>query len=109
MNTSSFYKDLDFKYPEIAICLEDTNNGIGKFFIPVLTPFLNKDIAYDKKEVGISTMNILNKNLNIEIDGCNLSNYIELKMPVENAKKGDTFIVVFVGGDINKARIIGGY
>lgn len=109
MNKNNFYDDLDLKYPEIAICLEDTDTDIGKFIIPILTPMLRTMEPYIKRHDECDTSNILNiEDLNIE--PVNLTNFIELKLPkgYDHAKKDDKFIVVFIGGDINKPILIGG-
>lgn len=111
MNSSNFYNNIDFKYPEIAISLEDSEN-IGKFFIPVLTPFLSSDEAYDKKEMDSPKTNITNRDQFIhDIEPCILSNYITLSLPKNDVqcKKGDKFVISFIGGDINKPYIIGRY
>ena len=45
-NVTDFYDELDLKYPEIAICMEDIDRihpMYKKFIIPVLTP--NLDIS----------------------------------------------------------------
>ncbi len=110
MNFSNFYTNMDFKYPEIAICIEDTNTKIGKFFIPILTPMLSSDTPYIEKTKGLSKRNIINKN-NLIINPIYESNYIELPLPnnYNMANKGDKFIVIFLGGNPNKPILIGGY
>lgn len=114
--TNNFYNDLNLVYPEIAILLEDTYdniNRIGKFFIPILTPTLSKDYVYDQKELNMnSTDNIINDRSDLYIEECTVSNYIELKIPSHikgKCKKDDKFVIVFIGGDINKPYIIGRY
>ena len=116
MSYSNFYTDRDYKYPEIAILLEysiaDNYDVIGKFFIPAITPFIKSDLAYDKKDITPSKINIKNSNKsNLDINPCIISNYIELKIPeylnIKNINKGDKFIVSFLGGDINKPFIFG--
>ena len=106
----NFYEDLDLRYPEIAICLEDTDTNIGKFFIPILTPTLNKSKPYLEKNNDFYVKNLINNN-NLNISPVYFSNYIELKLPkgINSAKKDDKFIVIFIGGDINKPVLIGGY
>lgn len=104
-----FYADLDLRYPEIAICMEDSDTGVGKFFIPILTPFLNKDFIYDDIDYFSSKKNIIT-NSKLSIQNCTMSNYIELDIPDKKPiKKGQEVIIVFIGGDINNIRIIGGY
>lgn len=106
----NFYEDLDLRYPEIAICLEDTVSNIGKFFIPILTPTLNKNKPYLEKNNDFYVKNLINSD-NLTISPIYFSNYIELKLPkgITSAKKDDKFIVVFIGGDITKPVLIGGY
>lgn len=110
MNKNNFYDELDLKYPEIAICIEDTDTNIGKFMIPVLTPMLNITEPYIKRHDEFETNNIINVE-DVKVSPVNLSNYIELKLPkgYDNAKKNDKFIVIFIGGDITKPVLIGGY
>lgn len=108
MKDFEFYQDLDFRYPEIAICLEDSNTDIVKVFIPILTPLLSSIRPYDNKE-----------------GNCIVSNYISLKLPKTlmdlkhdadgnlikkfSSKKGDRFIISFIGGNPNNPFIIGRY
>lgn len=110
MTKTNFYDNLDLKYPEIAICIEDTDTKTGKFIIPILTPVLNTSEPYIKKVDEFETDNIINSE-DIIVSPVNISNYIELKLPkgYDNAKKDDKFIVIFIGGDINKPVLIGGY
>lgn len=110
MNTVDFYNNLDLRYPEVAICLEDTNNEIGKFFIPILTPLMRKDEPFIEDINDFDKKNVINHK-NLYISPVKLTNYIELKLPkgYTSAKKNDKFIVIFLGGDINKPILIGGY
>lgn len=110
MKINNFYDELDLKYPEIAICIEDTETNIGKFMIPILTPMLNITEPYIKKHDEFEKTNIINGD-DIKASPVNLTNYIEMKLPkgYNAAKKDDKFIVVFIGGDINKPVLIGGY
>ena len=106
---NDFYADLDLKYPEIAICMEDTDTGIGKFFIPVLTPTLNRDFLFDEVDYFSKKNNIIDYK-NHDIQNITMSNYIELDIPNKTPlKKGQEVIIVFIGGDITTIRIIGGY
>lgn len=114
MNNSNFYENIDFTYPEIAVCIEDSDGEEAKFFIPILTPFLSNDDPFDKLDPVISKLNILNKyDNNLDISQCTSSNYIILELPYEcksnGCKKGDKFIITFIGGDINKPYILGRY
>ena len=124
MKDFEFYQDLDLRYPELAICLEDSYGGIAKFYIPVLTPMLDSDSPYDITDHYISKSNILSNTTSMEIKACTTSNYLELRIPKlqikednnsddivlsSSCKKGEIFVVVFIGGDPNKPFIIGRY
>lgn len=107
-----FYSSNDYLYTEFAICMEDSDTDVAKFYIPIATPFLNSNEPYDKKDDQITKMNILNKNdVNLNISACNTSNYIELPLPhgEVGCKKGDKFVISFIGGDINTPYLIGRY
>lgn len=108
MNHDFYNNDNGFCYPEIAICLEPIDSTKAKFYIPVATPLLSKNIAYDETPTKVITDNILSDKSTLNISPCTISNYVELKLPDDKpVKKGDTFIVVFLGGDINKPNLIG--
>lgn len=114
MNYTNFYRDQDFRYPEIAICIEDSNDIEAKFCIPALTPFVSKDKPYDELDSEPNKMNILNRDRsNLDIKRCTTSNYITLELPESirevGCRKEDKFVVSFIGGDINKPYIIGRY
>ena len=132
MNDFEFYQNLDLRYPELAICIEDSVDGIAKFYIPVLTPILESDKPYDITDINISKSNILSDTSSMEINECTSSNYLELRLPskefmmssfnstnnsidntrtpiTDSCSKGDIFVVVFIGGDPNKPVIIGRY
>jgi len=117
---NNFYDNLDLKYPEIAIALEDinkTNPGLVKFSIPILTPSLDNS----KKVSNIIHQNPGNlrntKKTALEISNITISNYVEI--PLNKAlciddysdyiPAGSKWIVVFIGGDITKPQIIGRY
>ena len=104
---------IDFNTPEIAICAEDIeNSSIGKFYIPLLTPFLDLEMPYDKEDTHGLKKNIINKKeISKTISPCILSNYIELKLPdgIKSAKKGDKFIILFMHGDVNTPFLLGRY
>ena len=114
---SDFYKDLDLKYPEIAITLESFNkykDATVLCNIPVLLPFMENSSS------RIDTSNIENKDNNLAIGPCKIHNGTYIKINREysqncpsdesgNVRAGQKFIIVFVGGDIDKPRIIGRY
>ena len=111
---TSYYKLHSYTQLEIVVCLEDidnTKNNKGKFFIPAFTPFLDNDVPYDKKDPPSSTANIISGTHGLDIRRCTMSNYVELKIPeyIDSIKKGDKFVISFIGGDINKPYIIGRY
>lgn len=106
-----FYQNLELKFPEFAICLEDSKDGIAKFFIPVLTPLLDSDEPYDVTDLTIDTKNIINDTSSMNIGKCTESNYLSLKLPHSDneCKKGDIFVITFISGDPNKPYILGRY
>ncbi len=119
---SNFYDETDLRYPEIAICLEDTCGPTGKFAIPILTPFMDNTRVIDTKEYNTSTKTLLSgSKKEMEIGSCNMCNYLTLRLPDivlhekywHNSKlvvrKGEQFIAVFVGGDLNKCKLISRY
>lgn len=131
MKDFEFYQNLDLRYPELAICLEDSVNGIAKFYIPVLTPLLESDEPYDIADINVSKSNILSDTSSMEINACTSSNYLELRLPnkeymepslgpnntitstltsvQDSCIKGDKYVVIFVAGDPNKPVLIGRY
>ena len=112
MRVESFFDNINLQYPEIAICLEDSDTGTGKFYIPILMPLLPKDVPYNTIVDNSNISNIKNKDNTpfCKMPKYTTSNYIELKVPnCQSIKKGDIFIIVFIGGDLNKIRIIGEY
>ena len=124
MNDFEFYQNLDLRYPELAICLEDSANGIAKFYIPVLTPLLDSSEPQETRDINVSKSNILNDSSSMEIRACTTSNYLELHLPsmqmidprterivdmVGSCSKGDMYAILFIGGDPNKPFILGRY
>ena len=116
----NFYDNLDLKYPEIAILSQGFNkhnSGLRSFYIPVLMPYRsNNNTAIS---TPIRTPDLKNDNKNIGLTSYTTSSSIKLKIPryIEssipsdeygNVSAGIEFYVVFIGGDINKPRIIGG-
>lgn len=111
MKDFEFYQDLDFKYPELAICIEDSIDGIAKFHIPVLTPMLDREEAYDITDNNVNKSNIISKSDSMDITACTSSNYLELHLPTNDnsCQKGDIFVIVFIGGNPNMPFILGRY
>lgn len=111
MKHFDFYQDLDLRYPELAICIENAVDKVAKFIIPILTPMLDHDKPYETTDINISTNNILNDSSSMEIGACTSSNYLELVVPenLGECKKGDIFVVIFIGGDPNKPVLLGRY
>lgn len=160
-SVSSFYDELDLKYPEIAICIERIdrlNPGNPKFIIPVLTPNMSIDTEITQS-IRQNSSNLRNGDINPEITDITMSNYMQIPLPKELCgnydskflqyarfladttlsssnsnsnvtlnkkfntlyqilsgmtssryiKKGSKWIVVFVGGDVTKPRIIAPY
>lgn len=111
MKDFEFYQTLDLRYPELAICIEDSVNSIAKFYIPVLTPILDSDKPYDETDININISNILNDSSSMEINACTSSNYLNLHLPekIDSCIKGDIFVIIFIGGDPNKPVLLGRY
>lgn len=106
-----FYNKIDFKYPEIGICMEDTKGPNAKIAIPIATPTLPTDIAYDNTDLSTSTQNIVSDITPMYIAPCTTSNYITMKLPsdIGSLKKGDKVILLFIGGDVNSPTILRRY
>lgn len=124
MKDFEFYQNLDLKYPELAICLEDSVDGKAKFYIPILTPLLDSSEVTETTDNNISKSNILSDSSSMEINACTTVNYLELSLPSlqvidpetnklkklkGSCNKGDVYVIVFIGGDLNKPFIIGRY
>lgn len=86
MANSNFYTELDLKYPELAIAIDDIdilNPGNIRFIIPVLTPGVNttKPIF---NTVFQSKSNLMNANKSaFEINNITMRNYITLPVTRE--------------------------
>lgn len=115
-----YYQQQELKYTEIATALEKFHYGSeGKFFIDAITPLLSSSAPMNNTKVKINTNNILNYNSKLNVGSYTLSNYVPLKVPRYMTSelidehgyisKGTKFLVTFVGGDINKPRIVGVY
>lgn len=113
----NFYEKSDMLYPEKIVAMEDFEYGtMVKCTIPVLFPFINTNIVENKSE-KLFKGKLDNKDLNmININRYNSCNYIELFIPrglsrnIEHkGRKGEEFVGIFIGGDINKCSIIGRY
>lgn len=84
MASSDFYQNLDLRYPEIAVLLNDVNrigNRIGNFAIPILTPTMTTGSEVTIKKPAPPTSNIVNKNGNNGVAGYIESNFVSLKIP----------------------------
>lgn len=122
INLSDFYDKLDLKYPEIAIAMQDIDRRLPcqyiKFTIPILTPNAN-NTSIIKKKIHQNKMNLMNASTHkLEIEDITLTNCIMIPVPGEVLgvnynqpiiDRGSKWIVVFVGGDITKPRIIARY
>jgi len=117
-----YYEDLDLRYPEIAIAAEEfyTTQSSAKFYIPVLMPMISNTTRINREGFPNNT-NILNKErpqiskmasttgyITIPLQGERLGNWTTRKIP-NLVPAGAQFIVIFIGGDINKPRILGRY
>lgn len=91
-DVTGFYDELDLKYPEIAIAMEDIdriNPGKVKFIIPVLTPNLPTN-KISTQTVYQNSSNLQNAESKPEVTNLTMSNYVEIKVPKE--------LCAFVGG-----------
>lgn len=83
---TNFYDDLDLKYPEIAIAMEDidrTKPGKVKFCIPVLTPNMDNEKMSENTEHQ-NASNLVNADKRgLDITNIQISNYIEIYVPPE--------------------------
>ena len=119
MASENFYENLDLKYPETAVLAARCYPGaIGSFYIPVLTPYQPSSTSKVDKKI-LRSNNLMNAENNITISNSTVSNTLSLKIPEyigNNAPRdlngriieGTKFILVFIGGDINQPKIIGG-
>lgn len=111
----TFYSEanIDFKYPEIGICMEDTkkDSTTVKISIPIATPTLPLDEAYDETELTPNTNNIVSNMDTMHISACTESNYITMALPkdIRHLHKGDKVVLGFIGGDINMPFIMRRY
>ena len=125
MNTMyDFYDKMDLKYPEIAIAMDDidrVNPGTIRFSIPILTPLMDNTNP-TTNTIRQNVSNLRNdKSVKLEIEDIRVTNFISIRVPQEVCnvyeltesnriiKAGSKWIVVFVGGDITKPRIISRY
>lgn len=114
----NYFQEKIMKYVEIGIVLEDFNyKEKGKIFIPILLPETTRTAPVRNKAIKVPTNNILNRTGVNGISTPEISNYVELSVPLyigeslkdENdiIKKDTVFLITFVGGEINHPRIIG--
>ena len=115
----NFYDNLDLKYPEIAVVAErfHVSSNTAQFYIPVLMPYKTNTVK------TTSTPNrpsgLMNKDNNIGLSNYTTGSTIRLRVPrwiLSDAPRDEygyvykdtEFVIVFIGGDINKPTIIGG-
>ena len=83
---TNFYDELDLKYPEIAIAMQDidrVNPGKIKFSIPILTPSMDNNTVKENTERQ-NTSNLMNADKKgLDIQNIKMSNYIEIPVPSE--------------------------
>lgn len=138
MNTSNdYYQNTDYRYTEIGIALTDFVYGDKvEIAIPVLTPFETSSIpVVSTKKISYDC--IINEDRsfihNSKASSCIITNNLIMTVPyyladyirspnshsecnhddlvklIWNGKKGTKFIISFVGGNLDKAQIIGRY
>ena len=119
--SDAVYQDngLDLRYPELAYNMTDIfrpEPGTVPFYIPALYPFMSggkvqtnvikqkNSSLLNKDKPNISNINITNC-INIQVPR-ELCGYLTFSAHDNTIKKGATWVVVFIGGDINKPVII---
>jgi hypothetical protein len=94
MANTDFYENLDLTYPEIGICAEKIDRcrpGKKKFFIPILTPYIDTSTPKTSTVVQRNS-NIMNYDKSsVEVSNLTELNYIEIEIPKE--------LCAYVGGD----------
>jgi len=114
---NSFYKDLQLGTVEIAEAAATfyTTDSSAKFYIPILMPYTSntamlssypsqKNIVNKVDNLGITSTNTFTGHIDIPLHKERLGSWPYNKVP-----KGSKFMVVFVGEDITKPRILGRY
>lgn len=86
MNTvTNYYEELDLKYPEIAIAMDDIDRLDPKptrFIIPILTPNMNTEDIFEQV-IHQNSYNLQNSDTKLEINNIHMTNYITLPIPKE--------------------------
>ena len=89
---------------------------LGKFFLPIMTPMLDKNSIREAQKISPSTRG--HKGNPLTTESCRSTNYISLYIPkyillnfINKVPKGTEFIIASVGGsiEIEDMRIIGIY
>lgn len=118
---NDYVEGVDLAYPQIAVLAEKCSKyspGYRAFYIPALMGYKGQSLSNDNR-VPLNTSNLQNDNKNVGLNGYTLGSTIRLYIPQNvcayaPADKhgimhpGVKFLIVFVGGDINKPYIIGG-
>lgn len=118
----NYYASSDYKYSEVIKTLQDYRYGTNvPCTIPSLMSLLNKDKIIDTTTY-LNTSNIMNKNTNSIMNNINFTscNYINIFIPtsycetyyeggldLSSGRKGDEYIITFVGGNIKNCVVIG--
>ena len=100
---------------EYKLAIHEYKDIKAKFYLPIMTPLLNKDTNQSSK----SAPNLRNnKGSKLNVEGYTTSNYIELVIPkyillefIDSIPAGTEFIMGSIGGttEIEDMRIIGIY
>lgn len=109
MNTvTNYYDELDLKYPEIAIAMDDIDRldpQPTRFIIPILTPNMNNsDIS--EQIIHQNKGNLQNSDTVLEINNINVTNYITLPVPKEVCGGLETELYK-LASFVNKANLSG--
>lgn len=114
MSAENFYSELDLRYPELAYnkrVIVRSNPGTVPFYIPSLYPNMSGGVRINNK-ISQNNSGIVNKE-KPTINKITISNYIDIKVPQELCSGSgtlipidSTWVVMFLGGDINRPVII---
>ena len=84
-SVTNYYDELDLKYPEIAIAMDDIdrlNPKPTRFIFPILTPNLNNS-NISEYTIHQNRSNLQNNDNILEIDNITITNYVTIPVPKE--------------------------
>lgn len=101
---------------EYKLAINEYQDTMGKFYLPIMTPLVDKAETNDKLTVAPSTRQ--HRGSNLRTQSYNTTNFISLVIPKyillnfkDKVPKGTEFIIASIGSslDIDDMRIIGIY